>query len=186
MARARDAGTGSGVTWTRTGVLWAAVLVGIGLCFVSTMDRWEVGVMVTGSVVGTAATLVSLWAVQLHVATPPTSPRLVTGTISAVLADTARLAVLVLRRLAPGQPIRTMPGRWREAGTGVPVDPLNARTVGRRALATFEIGFSPGSYVVDSNPDAGILSLHELFGDVQGRLDEAGLGPVRAENGRRR
>src|SRR5581483_10378241 len=63
---------------------------------------------------------------------------------------------------------QVLAGALRPNGAGrfvsVPTGPVGDGTVGRsrRAVATFFMSCTPGSYVLDTDPDSGDLLVHEL------------------------
>ena len=69
------------------------------------------------------------------------------------VSDAAQVLFAVVR---PGQP----GGRFTKVGTGAVDDVPTARS--RRALATLFMSITPGTYVLDADPDTGDLLVHEL------------------------
>lgn len=70
-----------------------------------------------------------------------------------IVTDAAEVLLAVVR---PGQP----GGRFDTVRTGARGDSPEARS--RRALATFLLSVTPGTYVLDADPDSGDVLVHSL------------------------
>lgn len=75
---------------------------------------------------------------------------------AAVLADTGRLLVTALRGL-PGD---RHPGELREVRLA-PGEPA-AVAAGHRAMAALTISFTPGTFVLETNPEDNMLVIHSM------------------------
>lgn len=151
----------------REGLVWFAVLAGFYFTLVSEYDWPEIATGLGAAAVGATAAVASgtaergryrpAWRWVAWLGPLPWQ----------VVADTARLTVLLTRHLR-GRP--AVQGALRELQLGRPEDV--ARGSARRALGAWVLSFAPGSYVVDVDPDTGVVVLHDLGAAASSPLDD--------------
>ncbi len=143
--------------------MWWAVLVGVWLLTLSTVSPPELAVAGAAALPCAVAATVGRhvvdgrWRVRLRWL------RWLVLLPVAVVADTCRVLVLPLRGPAGGQ------GRGQLRTIPLPDTPPGDAT--RRALATIVVSITPGTFVVDADPDADQLVAHSLVGGPP-RMDE--------------
>jgi hypothetical protein len=139
---------------------WWAVLTGVGVCLVGTVDVWESSLM---ALIALAAAVLAVVARLAE----GTSFRLRWSWAAAVLrlpVQVVRDAVLLLAAIARR---RSRGGDWRTLPTGAAAGGPLERT--RRALVIATMSAAPGSYLAGLDDD-GVAVVHELGADAAAGL----------------
>lgn len=134
-------------------VVWWAVTFSVWVITLSAAPLQEYllaagcGLVAAITVFWARRALEASWTVRLRWLTP-----IVTVPVIAV-TDTVQVLAAVVKRGQPG-------GRFVRVRTGAVGDGTEARS--RRAVATWLMSITPGSFVLDADPDTGDLLVHSL------------------------
>lgn len=138
---------------------WWVLLGALGICFVSTVNAAETGVMLFAAAVGAVACVVARRAQRVRFGPATGTARPVLRATASVLPDAVRLVSAVLRH--PRRPEGV--GHLRAVEFGRTGD--DAVELTRRAVLTAVLSATPGSYVTGLSPE-GIAYVHEIGGDA--------------------
>jgi multisubunit Na+/H+ antiporter MnhE subunit len=136
-------------------LVWWVVAIGVWLTSLSAYSRQDLIVAVGCGLPCAVMAVLARRAVRLRMRPPADAVRWLTALPPAVAGDTVRVLALPWR-----------PSRRSTAGEFRTVD-LRARgrtpaASGRRAVATVLLSSTPGSYVVDVDPDTGTALIHAV------------------------
>ncbi|WP_296370359.1 Na+/H+ antiporter subunit E [Pseudonocardia sp.] len=155
----------------REGLVWFAVLAGFYFTLVSEYDWPEIATGLGAAAVGATAAVGSATAERGRYRPAWRWVGWLGPLPWQVVGDTARLTVLLARHVVGRGAVE---GGVRELRLARGEDA--ARGSARRALGGWVLSFAPGSYVVDVDPDTGVVVLHDLGAAASSPLDDRVAG----------
>lgn len=139
--------------------VWFALLTGTYLVLISTVTGPELAVGAATAALSAMLAVMARSAERLRDRPSVRWLGWLPAVSGAVLADTGRLAVLLVRHLTGRGPGRDETGEFADIQLATVDEPYRP---GQRALAMLAISLAPGSYVVAADPDRGVLRVHRI------------------------
>lgn len=134
-------------------VAWSAVAFSVWMITLSIAPLQE---YLLAGVCGFLCGLTAFWARRALGASWSLRPAWLKPLLAVPFVAVTDLVQVLLAAVRPGRP----GGRFITVSTGAVDDGPRARS--RRALATWFLSVTPGSYVIDADPDTGRLLVHSL------------------------
>lgn len=155
------------------GTAWLAVVTGLYLIFISSVTALEVAVSLTVGALCAAAAVAGRLSALLRYRPALRWVRWLVPLPATVVADTVRLARLLARQIVERATGRAADQRERGGLRTLRLSPdtRGETAAARRALAMLVVSSTPGTYVVDVDPEEGILLVHAL-GEEPSRVEE--------------